>query len=188
LKSDKKIVELLENGNMNAAAKELYLFFDSVCGVLYPKGAQPEDVKDLFQEAVLVFIRKVVEEKEVINCTIKTYITTICKYQWNNKVNKLSHRKTTNTETFYNDVENDVKDFETEEAQFGVLEKVLNKLGEKCKNLLNLFYIDGKRMDEIAEIMGFSGINSAKTQKYKCIERARKMVLEHSLENKHAKP
>lgn len=188
MKTDKEIVELLKAGNMNAAAKELYAFFDSVCGVLYSKGARPDDVKDLFQEAVIVFIRKVVEEGEVINCTIKTYITTICKYQWNNKVNKLSHRKTTNTDAFYYDIENDIKDFEIEETQFNILEKVLNTVGEKCKDLLNLFYIDGKRMDEIAEIMGFSGINSAKTQKYKCIERARKMALEHSLENKHVKP
>ncbi|MFY0674410.1 MAG: sigma-70 family RNA polymerase sigma factor [Bacteroidia bacterium] len=186
MKTDREIVQLLEDGHINAAARELYAFFDSVCGVMRPKGAQPEDVKDLFQEAVLVFIRKVVEEKEQINCTIKTYITTICKYQWNNKVNKLSHRKTTITETFQQDVVTDIKDFETEETQFGVLDMVLKKVGEKCKNLLNLFYIEGKKMDEIAEIMGFSGINSAKTQKYKCIEKARKMVPMLALENKHA--
>ncbi|MGB0432062.1 MAG: sigma-70 family RNA polymerase sigma factor, partial [Bacteroidia bacterium] len=109
------------------------------------------------------------------------YITTICKYQWNNKINKLSNRKTNTTDVFYTDIENDVKDFEQEEKQFGVMAKVLNEIGEKCKQLLTLFYIDQKNMDEIAHEMGFSGVNSAKTQKYKCIERARKKASNYNV-------
>ncbi len=188
MNKDREIIEHLNKGDFNKAATELYKMFDSVYGILKSKGASVEDTKDLFQEAIMVLMRKISEEKEVINCTLKTYITTICKYQWNNRINKLSYKHTTNTDTFYADIENDVKDFEQEEQQFELIGKVLSKIGEKCKELLSLFYLDQKHMDEIAEIMKFSGVNSAKTQKYKCIEKARKMALEYSENSEKIEP
>ena len=59
-----------------------------------------------------------------------------------------------------------------EEEQLQVLEQVISKVSEKCQKIFNLFYFQKKSMQEIADLLGFSNLNSAKTQKYKCIERA----------------
>lgn len=185
--TEKAIYKHLNAGDYNKAAVGLYDYFSPVYKVLKEKGATVEDVKDLFQEAVLVVMRKVVEEKEVIHCTLKTYLTTICKYQWNNKISSNKHRKTVMLEPM--DIKepiDDVKDFQEEESRFGYLGQVLQQLGERCKELLLSFYIQRLSMNEIADVMEFGSVNSAKTQKYKCIERARKMAFELSSTNSQA--
>ena len=41
-------------------------------------------------------------------------------------------------------------------------------LGEKCKDIISYFYIDKLRMEQNAELMGFSSANVAKTTKSRC--------------------
>jgi len=185
--TEKAIYKHLSSGDYNKAAKGLYDYFSPVYKVLKEKGASVEDVKDLFQEAVLVVMRKVVEEQETIHCALKTYITTICKYQWNNRIASSKHRKTVQLEPMdIKEQVDDLKDFQEEETRFGYLGQVLQQLGERCKELLLSFYIQRLSMNEIAEVMEFGSVNSAKTQKYKCIERARKMALELSSDKSQA--
>ena len=181
---DEKILKQLESGELNKAAENLYQYFGSVYSVVKKRGASIDDAKDLFQEGVMVLIKKVLDDKEEIRASLKTYLTTICKYNWNNKINKLSNRKTSALEAgdIYS-AHQSTKDFELEENSFDMMAKVLNSIGDKCKSILNLFYIDQKSLPEVAELMSFSSVNSAKTQKYKCIEKARKMARELSAES-----
>jgi len=177
--SEKAIYKHLSAGDYNKAAKELYDYFGPVYKVLKERGASLEDTKDLFQEAVMVVMRKVVEENETIECTLKTYITTVCKYQWNNKTATLKHKRTVELSPVdVHEPIGDVKDYQEEEQRFGYLSQILSQLGDRCRELLNSFYIHRHSMKEIAGRMEFSSVNSAKTQKYKCIERARKMAIE----------
>ena len=50
--------------------------------------------------------------------------------------------------------------------------------------MLTAFYYYGLSMVEIAQKQGFKNENSAKTQKYKCIEQAKKMVENVVVESK----
>jgi hypothetical protein len=49
-------------------------------------------------------------------------------------------------------------------------------LGEPCHELLGFYYFGRKTMEEISTIMGYKNPDTAKNQKYKCMERLRKMV------------
>jgi DNA-directed RNA polymerase specialized sigma24 family protein len=60
-----------------------------------------------------------------------------------------------------------------EDNQVKQAEKVLNELGERCRELLLLFYNGGIRLKDIARKMGYSSEATAKNQKYKCLEAAR---------------
>ncbi len=52
----------------------------------------------------------------------------------------------------------------------------MEKIQDRCKQLLRLFYFENERMAEIAKKMGFSSEKSAKTQKYKCMEKAHQLA------------
>lgn len=56
-----------------------------------------------------------------------------------------------------------------------MLESALGKLGEPCKSLLEAFYLQKKSMPEIAEFFGYTNADNAKTQKYKCLVRLKKI-------------
>jgi len=56
-----------------------------------------------------------------------------------------------------------------------MMENALQKIGEPCKSLLEAFYIEKKSMPEIAGIFGYTNADNAKTQKYKCLIRLKKL-------------
>ena len=51
----------------------------------------------------------------------------------------------------------------------------MGSLGEPCKSLLEAFYMQKKGMQEIAGIFGYTNAENAKTQKYKCLMRLKKL-------------
>jgi RNA polymerase sigma factor (sigma-70 family) len=71
---------------------------------------------------------------------------------------------------------------EEKEQKMKVLEKVLNQVTERCKKIFELFYFKKESMTEIAKKLEFSSVNSAKTQKYKCMEKAIKLAKQNQLQ------
>ena len=51
----------------------------------------------------------------------------------------------------------------------------MSKIGEPCKSLLDAYYIQKKHMQEIAVDFGYTNADNAKTQKYKCLMRLKKL-------------
>jgi hypothetical protein len=60
-----------------------------------------------------------------------------------------------------------------------MMEKAILGLGEPCKTLLEAFYVQKKNMQEIASAFGYTNAENAKTQKYKCLLRLRKIFFSH---------
>lgn len=52
-------------------------------------------------------------------------------------------------------------------------EKAISSLGKKCTKLLQLFYFESLKMDEIAQKLGFASAKSARNQKYKCLAKSK---------------
>ena len=63
-----------------------------------------------------------------------------------------------------------------EEELREMVEKLLGQVSERCREILKLYYFDNLSMVEIAERAGFDNENSAKTQKYKCMQRLIKIM------------
>ena len=61
------------------------------------------------------------------------------------------------------------------------MEVIIKKLSNKCQLIFERFYYKNESMKNIANALGFSSVNSAKTQKYKCMERAIKLANEFNL-------
>ncbi|HKZ67104.1 MAG TPA: hypothetical protein VJ111_12135, partial [Chitinophagaceae bacterium] len=62
---------------------------------------------------------------------------------------------------------------------FEMMAKAINNLGEPCKSLLEAFYLQKKNMQEIAINFGYTNAENAKTQKYKCLMRLKKIFFKH---------
>ena len=58
---------------------------------------------------------------------------------------------------------------------FSIMENALSKIGEPCKSLLEAYYIQKKPMQQIAEEFRYTNADNAKTQKYKCLVRLKKL-------------
>jgi RNA polymerase sigma factor (sigma-70 family) len=135
-----------------------------------------EDAKDVFQEAMIVLYEKSKLDSFELSCQIKTYLYSVCRRLWLKKLQQ-SQRYTTavdlNEETI--PVEEELETHEKKNEHFILMEHALGKMGEPCKSLLGAYYFEKKNMQEIADTFGYTNADNAKTQKYKCLIRLKKI-------------
>ena len=72
-------------------------------------------------------------------------------------------------------VEEDLEIHEKRQLDFSIMENAMAKIGEPCKSLLDAYYIQKKQMQQIATEFGYTNSDNAKTQKYKCLVRLKKL-------------
>lgn len=183
--TDQEILACIRRKEFERPVKELYKHLPMVQGTLLKYGAPETVIPEIFNDSLVLLLEKTQAPSFELSSKLSTYLTGICLNNWRNESRKMnSHRS----------VELDVElaesyafvdyDWEKEE-KLRLLDSILEKIQDRCKKLLRLFYFEKKRMAEIAEAMGFSSEKSAKTQKYKCMERAHELAKKefHNLQN-----
>jgi len=135
-----------------------------------------EEAKDIYQEAVILFIEKIREETLELNCLIKTYLYSVCRRLWLKRLAFKSRFGGAVTESDkFVDVADDVVEYEEREASFTKMAEALVLVGEPCKTLLEDFYMQDLSMQEITEKFGYTNADNAKNQKYKCLLRLKRL-------------
>jgi RNA polymerase sigma factor (sigma-70 family) len=135
-----------------------------------------DDARDIFQEAMIVLYEKAGSGSFELNCQLRTFIYSICKRLWLKRLQQLqkySGRVENLEETV--PVEEEIELHEKKDADFTIMEAALGKIGEPCKSLLEAYYLQKKQMQEIAASFGYTNADNAKTQKYKCLVRLKKL-------------
>ena len=135
-----------------------------------------DEARDIFQEAMIVIYEKVTSGTFELNCLLKTYIYSVCRRLWLKRLQQLQRYGSLveNVEDTVA-VEEDLEAHEKLNNDFIVMESALSKIGEPCKSLLDAYYIQKKNMQEIAAEFGYTNADNAKTQKYKCLVRLKKL-------------
>jgi DNA-directed RNA polymerase specialized sigma24 family protein len=72
-------------------------------------------------------------------------------------------------------VEEDLEIHEKRNAEFAIMDRALNSLGEPCKSLLEGYYVKKMDMQALAKDFGYTNADNAKNQKYKCLIRLKKL-------------
>lgn len=138
-----------------------------------------DDAKDLYQVAVLIVYDNIQHGKlDHLTSSLKTYLFAVGKNLAHERSRKLQRSLPFDQDMF-------LKIMVEDESQNGVLDEDLDmvhacmeKIGQPCKQLLEWYYFFRKTMDEIATTMNYKNTDSAKNQKYKCMERLRKLYEE----------
>lgn len=172
--NDHRIIELLRSGKRTKAFTKLYKSYPTIEQLICSKGGNKEDAKDIFQEALYIFYTKATRPDFVLSSAISTYLYSVCRFLWKDEWQKRNRQVVKNYPIEINAVEQEeIHAILQKEERYRVIEKVLNVIGERCKSLLRFFYVQQYSMKEIAKQMNFSSENVAKTQKYKCLEKAK---------------
>ena len=135
-----------------------------------------DDARDIFQEAMVTLYEKAKSESFVLTSQIKTYMYSVCRRLWLKRLQQMGRYVTPSDsleETV--SVEDDIDFHEKQNADFAIMDRALNSLGEPCKSLLESYYLQKKGMHEIATAFGYTNADNAKNQKYKCLMRLKKL-------------
>lgn len=150
--------------------------FNMVQAFVLNNNGSYDDARDIFQEAMIALYEKAQSESFVLTCQIKTYLYSICRRLWLKKLQQMgrfSNQVDNLDETI--PVEEDLEIHQKRNAEFVIMERAMNSLGEPCKSLLEGYYLKKMGMQELAAAFGYTNADNAKNQKYKCLMRLKKL-------------
>ena len=143
-------------------------------------------VRDIYQDAVIVFIENIrYKNLKLENTSIQSYLNSICynqiKIRFSNKRKPLLVGDDFDNQNNYNenitDWFNDVNDIKNERIKIIQEElQIMKEKGQQCFELLRKFFFEKKTMEIISEQMNYTNAANAKAQKWKCQERLKKQV------------
>lgn len=152
----------------------LYKKWPDIKRYLRSKGCLPSDAEDIFQEALIIYMRKYQEKDFQLDVAPFHFVKGICKFLWYNQSRKNKLTKEIKESLIELSID---EDWLEKEQQFKKMEDVINSIGEKCKELLTSFYGLGLSMTKIAEKLGLRNDKVAKAQKYRCLQKAKELAM-----------
>ncbi|WP_276484910.1 RNA polymerase sigma factor [Paraflavitalea pollutisoli] len=176
---DQQILQLLKENTNDKALAALYRHFPMVRKMIRNYGGTPEDAADIFQEALIIVCTQARNNTLQLTARLSTYLYSVCKYLWKDEVKKRQRQMAEPLEEDLTPAQTASLDALREADQrVRLAEKVISELGDRCRELLMLFYEQGLKLRDIALRMGYSAEHTAKNQKYKCIEAAKMRLKE----------
>jgi RNA polymerase sigma factor (sigma-70 family) len=170
--TDNEIISAIRKGQREVALKELYKEYPKVRANILSSGGDEEIARHIFHDSLILIIEKVNKTDFVLTAKMSTFLYGINRFLWKNELRKRQR----NPELEWKDTliltADEIGYDEEKEEKIQILERVLNQVTERCKKIFELFYFKKESMNDIAKKLEFSSVNSAKTQKYKCMEKA----------------
>lgn len=177
---EKALLEGLAVSERNAVETLYRENYNMVQALIINNNGSADDARDIFQEAMIVLYEKVKTGSFELNCQIKTFIYSVSRRLW---LKRLQQQNRYSTPGDSMDevvaVDEDLEEHEQRNAEFDMMEKAINSLGEPCKSLLEAYYLQKQNMQVIAASFGYTNADNAKNQKYKCLMRLKKIFFTH---------
>ncbi len=179
LPTDREVVLGILNNSVDALNKLYVAYFPMVLQFILNNNGDEDDAKDVYQEAIIVLYNKIKSGSFELSSKLKTYIYSVSRRIWLKKLAQHS-KKSSNIADFEDvlAVEEDLEQHEHKDMQFDKMKVALESLGEPCKTIIEDFYINNQSMQEICEKFGYTNADNAKTQKYKCLQRLKKLFFQ----------
>ena len=159
--------------NREQALTQLYRrAFPPVRRYVSGHGGTLQDAQDVFHDALVILYEQAVGGTLVLTAAASTYLVGISRNLWHHEQRR---RARLPHEAWPDELNQTAEEAAPEEPGLAVLDYV-ERLGEKCKNILLAFYYFQQPLTQIAATHHYRSVRSATVQKFKCLERLRQAV------------
>lgn len=137
---------------------------------------QVDDIIDIYQDAIVALVENAKKGKiDELQSSLTTYLFSIGKFMIFQKFKKegksIAVENFENIAMFYEDYSEDETNL-----QIKTLQKSFEKLGEQCQKVLQLFYYEEKKLDEIQALLGYTNKDVLKSQKSRCLKQLKELT------------
>jgi RNA polymerase sigma factor (sigma-70 family) len=178
--SDQELLQLLQSGEpalQDNAFRYLYRqYYGLVESIVTQNNGNADDAKDVFHDGLIVLFNNVKKEGFHLSATLKTYLYSICRNLWLMKLRK--GKKETPLQDHHEHIplsENIFDTLLTNERKELVV-RLLKKLGDDCRRLIELFYFHQMKMAKLMEVFQLGSEQAAKNKKSNCMKKLREMA------------
>ncbi|HZG25586.1 MAG TPA: sigma-70 family RNA polymerase sigma factor [Chitinophagaceae bacterium] len=161
-------MDTLTNESIEQLYREAFLVVAKTVARL---GGGLDAAKDIFHDALIIYLEKEREPAFKIQGSPAAYLTGIARILWIRKFNHECRLISIGGPAEGLPVPEDL--FPLEDSRPARLLTYLESIGKKCLELLQAFYYEQRSMQEIAETFHYKTRHSASVQKHKCLEKVR---------------
>jgi RNA polymerase sigma factor (sigma-70 family) len=163
----------------NSSSTLQYLYkshFPMIFKLIINNNGNEDDAKDIYQEGIIILHDKIKSGDFELTSKLKTFLYSVCRRLWLKRLNQKS-RFSENIKDYEDHfiVEPEIANHEEKDQQFEIMGTALSQLGEPCKTIIEDFYMNNQSMQDICDKFGYTNADNAKTQKYKCLQRLKKL-------------
>lgn len=178
---DELIVSELRKEENSIVLRELYrTHYHMIVNLVCSNSGTEQEAKDIYQESLITFYEKVRRPDFVLTCKIKTYLYAVCRRLW---LKRLAEKKrflpNIDPGEEFAGIDQEMSEITESERKSAFIGKSLEELGEPCRSLIEGFYIHDLSMEDLREKHGYTSADNAKNQKYKCLQRLKKIFFAH---------
>lgn len=185
--TEEEVITGIKNDDQSTMSELYRAYYPLILNFVVNNKGDEQDAKDVYQEAFMILIHNIKHEVFKAESKIKTYLYSICRRQW---LKELQNR---NRYMVGYQEHDDYIEFDTDEGQeidafrqrYLHMESCLREIGEPCRSVIKMFYIQNLSMENIADEMGYTNAANAKTQKYKCLQRLKKIFFSNFTGQNH---
>ena len=168
--SDDQVLELTRQGNEQALEFLYRKYYRMMLRLVVKNSGSEEEAKDVFQDALIVFWEKAHQPGFVLTSRISTFLYSVCQNLWRKELDRKSRLVREPQTEMAADFDPDRK----ERAQ--IVNHCIAQLGDTCQKILMYYYFDRLTMTDIAQKLGLSNADTAKSKKYKCKQELDKLI------------
>jgi len=169
---DQEVLERIRKGDETALQYLYKQHYRMMLRLVLKNSGTEEEAQDVFQDSLILFWQKVHLPDFQLTSKISTFLYSICYNLWRKELEKKSRLSREEKD------EAVVEDWDKQE-RIQIVNACINKLGATCKKILQYYYFDELSMNDIAQQMGFSNADTAKTKKYKCKKELDELIKKH---------
>ncbi len=172
--NDKQLVDAIRQGDKDALVQLYKDNYISVRNYVLKNNGNSDDAEDILQDASIAVWEKIRNDSLELKARLSTIVFAIAKNQWLKRLGKLGRQVNMdgiNTEKMTEQAE----EFPAHDRKLVV--EMMNLLGDKCRELLTLFYFDGLDMSSIAEKMNYNNADTVKAKKHQCFKHLQEQFL-----------
>jgi len=167
--TDQEIIQLFKDGKRERAFTKLYGEWPKAKLLVRKMGGSSDDARDLFHDALFVLLKKLEANQFTLSGSLNGFLYHTTRILCLEKL-----RKENKTVRHTGEIPDEMAEQEMEDhSRIFMAERALEKIAEKCRDILHLFYHEKRSLEFIAKRFGLKSEQAAKTQKYKCLEAAR---------------
>lgn len=164
---DQLFIDGIANNN-SLILKTIYQRYShTIYNFIKDNNGSREDAKDIFQEGLMVIYKMTKKRKVELTSSFLTFLHSICRRLWWSKLRKRKHLVKSESIPPNIREENCVEQKYIDHERYEFYKEKMNTLPAKQRQVLEL-YMEGKKMKEIAAIVGLKSEAYAKKYKYKC--------------------
>jgi RNA polymerase sigma factor (sigma-70 family) len=147
--------------------------FPLVARLVKDMGGDLAVAKDVFHDALIIYLEKSRANKLNIKTSPRSYIAGIARILC---IRKFKDELLYTSIGYEDEDYPELRDFYKEKQSAKPLLSQLRYAGERCLKLLQAFYYTNLSTQQVAETLDYGSAHSVSVQKYKCLEKVRSQI------------